>query len=48
MLKYVYMKKYNKFFGSTINTVLLLILIALMITAILYMKQNPDIYFPNK
>ena len=42
------MKKWNNFYGSIANTILLLILIGLMITVIIYMKQNPDVYFPNK
>ncbi len=41
------MKKWNKFYGSIGNTMLLLVLIALMIIVIIYMKQNPEVYFPE-
>ncbi len=41
------MKKWNNFYGSIGNTILLLILIGLMVTALIYMKQNPDVYFPG-
>ncbi len=48
MLKYIHMKKWNNFYGSIFNSILLLILICLMIVALYYMRQNPDIYFPGK
>lgn len=36
----------NKFFGSILNSILLLVLIILMIIAIRLMLQNKEIYFP--
>ncbi len=36
----------NKFFGSKLNTVLLLVLIILMVVAIKIMLQNKETYFP--
>lgn len=36
----------NKFFGSILNSILLLILIILMVIAIRLMLQNKEIYFP--
>lgn len=38
--------KYNEFFGSKLNTVLLLILIVLMIIALRVMFQNKETYLP--
>jgi hypothetical protein len=39
-------KKKFWFFGSKLNTVLLLILIVLMVIAIKIMLKQPDIYLP--
>lgn len=36
--------KYNEFFGSKLNTVLLLVLIVLMVFAIRIMLRNEDVY----
>jgi len=36
----------DNFFGSKLNTVLLLVLIVLMVIAICMMKRNKDAYFP--
>ncbi|MEN9338519.1 MAG: hypothetical protein RI945_244 [Candidatus Parcubacteria bacterium] len=41
------MKKWNNFFGSKLNTVLLLVLIILMIVALRYMYANPEVYRQN-
>lgn len=38
--------KYNEFFGSKLNSVLLLILIILMVFAIRMMFQNKELYLP--
>ncbi|MCX6753957.1 MAG: hypothetical protein NTV03_02805 [Candidatus Nomurabacteria bacterium] len=40
-------KKKYWFFGSKLNTALLLILIILMIIALRYMFQNKEVYFPD-
>ena len=37
----------NNFFGSKLNTVLLLILIVLMVFALRIMLKDKEIYFPN-
>ena len=37
----------NNFFGSKLNSILLLVLIILMVVAIKIMRQNPDTYFPS-
>ena len=37
----------NNFFGSKLNSILLLVLIILMVVAIKVMLKNPDTYFPS-
>ena len=41
------MKKWDNFFGSKLNSVLLIILIVLLVMVLLYMRKNKEAYEEN-